>query len=228
MHPTVKPAYSAFPGANTLDIHHFGPPLELGALPALFYFALSGEESLTLDPYNQPARFFAGEQSRVFSFTLPGHGPGFNNQEAMAFWQESMKKEPHFFEDFFEKVLENVHFLIQKGYVAKERLCVAGLSRGGFVATHLAARDPLLKNVVGFAPLTRLGALDEFHGRIDHPYDLILLADQLIDHRIRFYIGNRDMRVGTRDCMDCILAYTDVSYQKGNRSPEIERSYRNP
>lgn len=222
MHPAIKPAYSSFQGANTLEIHHYGPPPELGALPSLFYFALSGEDSLNLDPYNQPARFFSSEQTRVFSFTLPGHGPGFDNSDAIPFWKEGLTNQPHFFEDFFTHVIENIHFLIAKGLVAADRLCVAGLSRGGFIAAHLAAREPLLKNVVGFAPLTRLGALDELEGRISHPYDLIHLADQLVGRNIRFYIGNRDVRVGTRDCMDCILAFTEANYEKGNRSPPVE------
>lgn len=228
MHPTgtheqpEKLLYSTFQGLNDLAIHHYGPPLEIGALPALFYFALSGEESLNLDPYNQPAHYFASEQTRVFSFTLPGHGAGFNNQTAMAFWLQALNNQPRYFEEFFEKVIENIHFLVERGFVTKEHLCVAGLSRGGWIATHLAAREPLLKTLVGFAPLTRLGALDEFHGRLNHPYDLILLAERLVDCRIRFYIGNRDVRVGTLDCMDCILAFTEASYQKGNRSPTVE------
>ena len=44
-------------GPNSISIYHVGPPLELGPLPTFFYFALSGEESLTLNPYNQPVSF---------------------------------------------------------------------------------------------------------------------------------------------------------------------------
>jgi pimeloyl-ACP methyl ester carboxylesterase len=222
MHPAGKPTYTSFAGPGELSIHHYGPPFESGPLPALFYFALIGEESMTLDPYNQPVLFFGSEKTRVFSFTLPGHGPGFNNLETMQFWAEALQHHPQLFEDFFLEVIRNIHYLVAEGWVDADRLAVAGLSRGGFIATHLAGREPLLKNLVAFAPLTRLGVLEEFQRMVQHPLDLILLAEKLAGKRIRFYIGNRDQRVGTRDCMECILAFTEASYLGGERSPPVE------
>ena len=40
--------------ASNLEVYFTGPPIEEGPRPALFYFALSGHQSLTLDPFNQP------------------------------------------------------------------------------------------------------------------------------------------------------------------------------
>lgn len=222
MHQEGKPTYFSFPGLGKLSIFHYGPSRESGPLPALFYFALSGEESLKLDPYNQPVLYFGSPNCRVFSFSLPGHGPGYNNLTAMQMWAQGLGDHPHFFEEFFNEVLQNIHYLIREGWIEADKIAVAGLSRGGFIATHLAARDPLLKTVVGFAPLTKLSVLEEFRETSNHPLDLIHLAESLAGKSIRFYIGNRDIRVGTRACMECILAYTEASYQKGQRSPTVE------
>ena len=49
-----------------------GPPLEEGPFPTLIYFALSAEDSLQCDPFNQPVQFLEGLPLRIFSITLPG------------------------------------------------------------------------------------------------------------------------------------------------------------
>jgi hypothetical protein len=210
-----------------LTIYYRGRDLSEGPLPALFYFALSGEDSLNLDPFNQPVMFLLSKTDnvRVFSFTIPGHGPGLENAQAIAFWAEKISKNESILEHFFDQALQNIAYLIEEGWVDSTRISVAGLSRGGFVATHIAARDHRIKTILGFAPLTRLETADEFK-KFDQslikPLALVEVIDQLTDKKLKFYIGNRDLRVGTEDCFQFIKDLTEQAYQKGVRSPPVE------
>lgn len=204
-----------------LPIFWTGPDLADGVLPAFFYFALSGEDSLHLDPYNQPIAFLKDAPLRCFSFTIPFHGPGFDNNKAIDLWRDEFLKNPQFLDHFFQKCISNIDYLIKQGIVDEEKIAVGGLSRGGFVATHLAARDPRIKYVLGFAPVTKLSFLEELQDA-GHGWDLIDQVHQLMHVRLRYYIGNRDLRVSTRACFDFIEKLTDTTFHHGHRSPTIE------
>jgi len=212
---------NGLPSPTDLSISIRGPLLTEGTLPAFFYFALSGEDSLYLDPYNQPAAFLDGSPIRCYSFTLPFHGPGYDNHQAIQLWSQEIKNNPGFLEVFFQKCLKNIDFLIQQGYVDKGKIAVGGLSRGGFVATHLAARDSRIQYVLGYAPMTKLSAMDEVHEMIPD-LDLKDLIPQLVNKQVRFYIGNRDLRVSTQACFEFVDQLADASYRHGHRSPPIE------
>lgn len=213
-------------GPSPLIIYHRGPSLQQGALPAVFYFALSGEESLLLDPYNQPVNFLINNNVRIFSFTLPAHGAGFDKQQAMALWAQQIGSGENIIEEFIGHCLKNINYLIEEGLVNPYHLATSGLSRGGFMATHLAARDDRVNTVLGFAPLTDLIALNEFkeicHHQLVQDLSLMKLTRRLLHKKIRFYIGNRDMRVGTENCFVFIKEVADYTYLHGHRSPPVE------
>lgn len=205
------------------SIAYVGPDFKLGKLPAVVYFSLSKEDSLGLDPYNQPVQFLQGKGTRVFSFTLPGHGEGFDNKQGMQFWADALAKNPKFFSDFIEECSQVIDRLILKEIIDPENLSVAGLSRGSFIAVHLAAINPNIKTILGFAPLTFLDHLHEFHPEFDYkPYNLNGLIDKLIGKALRFYIGNHDTRVGTAKTFNFIKELSDKSYVSGIRSPQVE------
>lgn len=209
-----------------LTIYHKGPPLKEEPLPAIFYFALSGEESLQLDPYNQPVMFLSDASIHIFSFTLPYHGKGFINAEAMAHWANAFSKNTPFLENFLNQVIENIHYLIEKKYVDPSKLAAAGLSRGGFMATQLAAREPLIKYILGYAPLTEPAYMEDFKGlgskETVSVWSLNNIVDKVYNRDVRFYMGNRDIRVGTELCFNFIKNLTEEAYSKGIRSPPIE------
>jgi len=211
---------------SPLAIFHRGPDLDRGPLPSFFYFALSGEDSLNLNPFNQPVLLLDGEPVRIFSFTLPGHGEGFANKDGMGVWAKEMQGNSHLIEDFLEQCLGNIQFLIGAGYADSQHMSVGGLSRGGFIATHVAARDERVKTLLGFAPLTELSGVKEFHdldgeGHIE-ALDLVQLAPKLINKNIRFYIGNHDTRVGTDSCFKFIATVAKEAYAAGVRPPQVE------
>lgn len=218
--------YEVIEGPSDLAIHHRGPPLEEGPLPTLFYFALSGKESLTLDPFNQPVVFLGKEKLRVFSFTLPAHGPSFENQQSMQIWSKKLDENENFVLSFVDSSIQNINFLVEKGYIDESYLAAAGLSRGGFMAVHLAAKDERIKTILGFAPITQVDFLNDFKDLAKNPLAVKLslknILNELADKHLRFYIGNRDLRVGTSCCFDFINELTEVAFQHGHRSPPIE------
>ena len=211
---------------SALPIYHMGPPLKVGPLPALFYFALSGKDSLELDPFNQPAAFLKEDPMRVFSFTLPGHGGELKNSEAIAYWAEAFASGQNPIRDFVEQAKANIDELVQRNLIDPQRLAAAGLSRGGFVATHLAAQDERVKIILGFAPMVSLELSEEFK---KEPVSasviessLEALIPRLTSKMLRFYIGNRDLRVHTDACYSFIRKLTDAAYVAKVSSPQVE------
>lgn len=189
-------------------------------MPTVFYLALSAEDSLHLEPFNQPVDHWKKLPLRIFSLNLPAHGPREDKMEAMAAWSEGIKHNPEgYFEPFFFRfgeVLKELTSSIEGG-----RLVVAGLSRGGFISTHLAARFPQIKAVLGFAPaasLLELGGFPEDAGQ----YDLTHLIPRLTKIKLKFFIGNRDVKVGTRSVYEFCQRLADFKYENGERSPQVE------
>lgn len=191
-----------------------GPSLDKGPLPAVIYLALSAEESLHLDPFNQPVNALLEQPNlRVFSFDLPGHGNGLDKMKAMSYWSEHLEEVT----SFIEQAKEQITALTQKGYL-NDQLIVAGLSRGSYLGLQLAAHDPRIKAVCGFAPLVKLDSLDEFK----HAHAPAIDLNLLVDKSIRLYIGNHDTRVGTENAYHFIKDLTQISLDKGVRSPQTE------
>ena len=56
--------------------------------------------------------------------------------------------------EFTDLASEEIHRLKKEGLLTLDKLAVAGLSRGAFMATHLAAVVPEIRTILGFAPLT--------------------------------------------------------------------------
>jgi len=208
------------------DVDFIGPPLSEGPLPTVIYFSLSAKESLALDPFNQPAVYLSQFPMRIFSLTLPGHENNLPAKEALHRWADEIRKENNVIFHLVEKTKELVNFLLEKKLLIENKLAVAGLSRGAFIATHVAAQIPLFKTVLGFAPLTRLDRAKEFAAiqeeTLVQSLNLEHLVPQLIHCSLRFYIGNLDTRVGTRACFDFIEALTQTAFQHQIRSPQVE------
>ncbi len=211
---------------TSLEVYHVGPPLNQGPLPTLFYFALSGQDSLELAPYNQPVVYLRSSAIRIFSFTLPGHGPGIKNTEAIQRWARAFQEGKDPIKEFINTAKANITFLIQQRLIDESRMATAGLSRGGYMATHLAAEMPQIKTILGFAPLTRLDLSTEFNMLPESPIieqsNLFHLIPKLIDRNLCFHIGNVDTRVHTDECFMFIHKLAKVAQENRIRSPQVE------
>lgn len=218
--------YTQIKGFSDLTIFHRGPSKEAGPLPSLFYFATTGQESLELDPFNQPVTFLESPHTRIFSCHIPGHGELLKNEEALSLWAQEVGKDQNPLSPFIESCMRNLDFLINEGWVEPSFIAVAGLSRGAFVATHLAAHDLRIQHVLGFAPLTQLSTLQEFGSLNTNPLvnalNLETLIPKLMHCYTKFYIGNRDTRVGTANCYHFIQQLTEKHYQDGTHTPPVE------
>jgi pimeloyl-ACP methyl ester carboxylesterase len=211
---------------SDIEVGHIGPPLERKPLPAVIYFALSAEESLNLDPYNQPALYLANQGGHLFSFNLPAHGPHLNALDAIEAWAHSFEKGEDPLTPFLEKTVFAVETLISRGHILREKIGVMGLSRGGLIGSLFATRFPHIRAIVGFAPMTKLTRAREFvtlsHDERVSRFNLENAIDLLCDIETRYYIGNRDVRVGTDVCFELVQRLAEAAFQKGLRSPPIE------
>ncbi len=206
-----------------LDVAHIGPPLDAGRLPSIFYFALSAHESLALSPYNQPAIFLASKGIRVFSIDLPAHGSELNSLDAIGVWAKKFASGEDPLSPFLDQVCTAVEAVFKKGWAIGERIGFMGLSRGGWVTLHTLARSSMIRSAVGFAPLIKLDKTQEFEKlKVSLGSSLEIPAASLIGHPIRFYIGNRDTRVGTQRCFEFVKSLVETSFQKGVRSPPVD------
>lgn len=206
-------------------IHFLGPPLSSGPLPAVFYFSLSAEESLSLDPFNQPALRFMEHGLRVFSITLPAHDGAFPHPHAMQAWAEDIRTGGKNLTEFLENCIASIDYLISEGWIDKHKIAVAGLSRGAYISFLLAARDQRIRSVLGFAPLTQFSTLYDIDDQKIHEFplsDLKLYAEQLSDKKVKVYIGNNDTRVSTASCFAFIEKLTQSSLKNKHRPPPIE------
>lgn len=227
MHPKHNKIHcvslSVSPG---VDLFHTGPPLDLGPLPSFFYFALSGSDSLCLDPFNQPVQFLQGKGIRIFSMTLPAHEPPFSPQEALKIWAQEYQEQKDPLTDFLEMAQQAIEYTVKSGIADPNKMGIGGLSRGGFIAFHLAARDERLKYLVAFAPLTQLPKAQEFaplsHLRAIQNLSLDKIIPQICQKHIRIYIGNADRRVGTQECFDFSLNLVEKALEQKIRIPQIE------
>lgn len=155
--------------------------------------------------------------------TLPAHEEGLLATNAMTVWAENFSKKSDFLELFFETVEKAIEFAIQKQLIDPDHMAVGGLSRGAFVAAHMAARVEKFQTLLGFAPLSQLGAIKEFKEMQERTevrkYDLTHLASKLENKRTRLYIGNCDKRVSTRSCFEFAMS---ICERKQTKAAELE------
>lgn len=188
--------------------------------PAFIYFALTGENSLNLDPYNQPVQFLSDYPVNIYSWSLPGHGPDLDEKEAMKLWYEMWKKGEDPLASFLKDSIANLDRLISLDEFDAEKIAVGGLSRGGYASLRLAALDERLKTILGYAPLTSPSRLDEFGGETYAPIENEV--DKLLRKNIWLSIGNADTRVGTEFAFQFVHKLALKNIEIGVRSPQVE------
>jgi predicted esterase len=203
---------------------YIGPDISKGATPTLFYFALSAEDSLLQDPYNQLIQFLPEETLRIFSLTLPFHEPPLKPQKALSHWAESFEKGEDVLTPFIDEV-ENCVSYLKKNHLLTNQTAVAGLSRGALIAVLIASKMALFRHLLLFAPLTDLTYAKEFSSLSQNPslekYQSVNYAKDLFDRNIFATIGNHDQRVSTENCFRFISAVTDIAIKEGLRSPQV-------
>ncbi len=213
-------------------IAYLGSSLEEGAVPTLLYFALSEEESLTIDPYDQPVKSWLelwqkqGVAARAISFSLPYHGAHLPAVEALTRWAEAFARNEDPLAPFLDSCELIISSLLDEGLINPATTLLAGLSRGALVAAHLLARMPELKLLVGYAPLTSLMLAKEFatlpSGDYLKRYNVAELIPRLLHRKVCLFIGNHDTRVSTRAVSSLVCDLAEAAYAERMRSPHVE------
>ena len=223
MHSHSKEPYSV--QYDDLEILCLGPPLEAShaIVPTVFYFSLRAEDSLLVDPYNQPAvELLKDPKVRVVAVTLPYHGE-MHPEEALKRWVKEIEHGSDPLTPFIQKTVAFLNHLKEQKYICEDHVALMGLSRGGWVACQVGAQTKV-KVITGFAPLTRFSKSTHFAPIKEHSnqFDLDLIVHKLVGTSLHFWISNRDTRVGTRDCFEFIENLVEKSWDTGIRSPQVQ------
>jgi hypothetical protein len=214
------------PFPTALPIYYVGPDLDLGPLPSVFYFALSAKDTLCTAPFNQPSNYLIQQSIRVFSVDLPFHGEGWDHMQALQHWAKTIEKEESTLWHFILTLQESISSLFRENILLEHKTGVMGLSRGGFIASHVAALFSEIPIVLAYAPLTQLPHAKDFQHLLPSPLidklDLSHLTPVLAKKKVRVHIGNRDIRVSTDSCYQWIRSLTESAHRQHIKSPSIE------
>ncbi len=215
------------PLQTPLPLFYIGRDLALDLeenLPCIIYLALSAEESLSKTPFNQPVNFFLSHSVRVFSVDLPFHGNDLLATEGMKKWADEFSTGNNILASFLNDLETSLKLLFKA--IAPSKIAIMGLSRGGFLASHIAARMPEISSLLCYAPLTQISQCLEFTHLKDssliQSLNISALTADLYQKKIKVYIGNRDLRVGTDLCYTWLNTLIDEAFLHGIRSPQIE------
>jgi esterase FrsA len=209
-----------------LPLYYLGPDIEKGPLPTVIYLALSAEESLLTPPFNQAVSHLEQFPIRIFSVDLPFHGKGYDSREALPQWAHAFAEGDNLVDHFLLKLQASLEELLSIGAVQNNRFGLMGLSRGGFLINHLAAKMDQASILLSFAPLTEITAGKDFDFLSLTPLlkslNLSNFSPNLCTKTQRIYIGNRDTRVSTDACYQWFRSLVENAHDKGIRSPHIE------
>jgi dienelactone hydrolase len=180
--------------------------------PTILLIALDLDTTLTNPSYAKIGTTLMSQGYVVVALDAPKHGKerggADKSSDPLATWRTRMEAGEDIVGDFTAKCRGVFDYMIEQGYTDQKRIAVAGTSRGGFLAVHLAAVDPRVRCVVAFAPVTDLLALSEFHGMADESKVKSLalenIAEKVAGRPMWVCIGNNDERVGT----DRAIAFT--------------------
>ncbi len=208
-----------------LPLFYVGPDIVQGdQVPCLVYLALSAKESLQIDPFCQIATFLQSYPVRIVSLDLPFHGEGMMSNEGITKWAEALERDEDLLATFLDALETSLRLFFS--HISPSRIAVAGLSRGGFLASHIAARIQEISSLLAFAPLTDPSRCLELIPVQESPLlkklDLQFLTHSLASKNIRVYIGNRDQRVHTDSCYAWVRSLVEEAFSQKIKSPSIE------
>ena len=158
-------------------------PAETKAHTTIFFFALSAEDTLTLPPFCHPANTLVEEGARVISTTLPDHEHNARPYGIQAIWEKKIPALTAFIEDLCTGIKEVIaEFDGPFGAM--------GISRGAFIAMHVASRISAIEKVCAFAPMLKVGGTNAL--AIDS------IKASLQNTKIFFFVGDNDTLIHTK------------------------------
>ncbi len=191
------------------------------ARPVLFVFALGIEETLCSAAYNQVGDLLWERGVTCVSLDLPCHGADRRRQEpdGLDGWRRRLDAGEDIVGSFAARASAVLDRLTAIGEADPDKIAVWGVSRGGFMAYHWAARDKRVRCAAAAAPVTDLLALTEFRDVLNREVvetlALVRFADDLADRAIWICIGNNDRRVDTDSAIGFARSVTAAAVARG-------------
>ena len=200
---------------------------ERQAKPAPLLLMIQGslETALAEPLYTETARLLAQKGFITVLIDAPAHGPDARPGEKaeLAAWSERIGSGEDLLADFLTRVRALLDTLVQRGVADPRRMAVAGTSRGGFLAFHIAAHEPRVRCVAGISPVTELLRLREFDSCAQkdsaEKLSLVHLAPRLVSKPAWICIGNHDQRVGTDAAIAFARRVTAANLEHNGQAP---------
>jgi len=168
----------------------------------------------TVDPcyYANACEFLVPMGWGCASLDLPSHGSWIEPGEpaGIAGWRWRSDRGEDFVSEVLLRIRELVDFAIAELNVDAEQIAVSGISRGGFIAAHFAARDPRVKALGLLSPVTNLSLLYEFDGAATKQILQAPNTTLLAQRNVWAIIGDEDTRVYT-DSMVSFMRHMQCS-----------------
>lgn len=196
-------------------------------LPTILVLAAERDRTLREDQFMKFGHIMARSRSCLFvSIDAPGHGDDRRRDErgeGLQVWRSRLDRNEDFVAPFVQRSRTVLDHLIEQRRTDPKRIAVAGTSRGGYLALHVAAANPQISAVALFSGVTELTVLGEFKGLESHALTRSLavanLADALAGRPIWHCIGNQDMRVGTTEAFAFFRLLVNRGHALHGRAP---------
>jgi esterase FrsA len=138
-------------------------------------------------------------------------------EKAIEWLSSSFEKGDDPLDPFLQAQIELIETLVAMEVIDSKKIILSGLSRGGLIACLVAAKLPICRRVLAYAPLTKLSQAKEFHKMQYDPrvmqYDLSNYVSLLGSKKLRFYIGNHDRRVHTSYAFELISSCASYAFE---------------
>ena len=191
-----------------------GPPR-----PTALLLSGRGDEALTLPGFAPVADVLVAAGWLTVSLDLPAHGadtrPGENAVNGFDGWGQRIAAGENLADAFGATVGRLLDALTRDQWTDPRRIAIGGVSRGGFLAAHAAARDRRIRAVALLAPVTDLAVVAELQHLAASPLlqalSLTRAAPRIAPTPVWLRISDHDDRVGTA----AALAFADALRQGG-------------
>ena len=181
-------------------------PERVSQRPALL-INLASDRRAAIDGewFNIVPNVFLAAGHRVAAFDLPCHGElAESGVEGLAGMAAAVARGVDVFAEIAATGAALIDACLERGYAAEPWIVVAGTSRGGLSALHVAAAEPRVLACAVFSPVTRLAAVSEFAALGDHPIvqrsDATALVPALAGRAVFAAMGETDPRVDAASC----------------------------
>ena len=201
-------------------------PAQEEAAALLLTFSSTRQASFYEEPYDIPARLFAGAGHAVVSFDLPNHGEQTNGfgQGIEGFCAAFCAGQDPFVQ-FVEQAKAVIDACLAQG-LGRGGIFACGVSRAGYCALRLAAADQRIGGVAGLAPVIDWRNLREFATVREQPAVARLALDHwaeaLAGRAIFLAIGNYDERVSSAACVRFGLRLAEIEEARAMAHSRIQ------